>query len=308
MICDNCGTANAAGTKFCKACGHQLPREIHTYGDNFVEKKPAEPEAQENSYRDNIFNAYRPDEVNQSNFHSAKTQRTPPENQSYGQNNQYRQEYYGNQGYNPNYRQNNNPNQYHSQNAYNGYQNRVISPRPQRSVGAIVFFMINGAFALLTMLMTILPSMDFGYGSKRYVSAFAYAFRLLNHEGVYSFYNNTDVQVTGLIVFIMFAVPMIFQLLWAIFSFTRVRAAGGMGLVGSILFTMVSCYWVMYLLDAVKIGRFYFYSGLTSTTFDAEKVRILSKIITVVPFLMVFMGIAGIVLSSIEIAKGNRVR
>ena len=112
-----------------------------------------------------------------------------------------------------------------------------------------------------------------------------------------SFYYKDNSIVMCVIILVMFAVPMIFLLFWAIFSFMRLNAAGGMGLVGSIIYTNVAAYWVIYLLDYVKIGSYYFIDG----NGGAE------NYITLVPYLMLLFGLTGIIFSSVQLSQRNRI-
>ena len=251
---------------------------------------------------------------------------------------------YGNNGYNYN---NNNAwnaggNGYNGgyNNGYNynynyGYGNTPLR-KNNRSVGAIVIDMISGVLALMCLLMTVLPSMDAmqaidkvkvegsysAYGdmiksqAKEMIkkqgqdttkNVFQYVNEYLDYKGE----NKSDYQVTGVIILMMFLLPMIFLLLWAIFSFCRIRAAGSMGIVGAITYIAAGVYWLLFLMNELPIGKFY----VTGTT---EKVKTtaaysglsmdLKDAITVVPYLMIALGVAGIVMSILQVAKRNRVR
>ena len=196
--------------------------------------------------------------------------------------------------------------------------------------------MISGVLALICMLMTVLPSMDAmqaidkvkvegsysAYGdmiksqAKEMIkkqgqdttkNVFQYVNEYLDYKGE----NKSDYQVTGVIILMMFLLPMIFLLLWAIFSFCRIRAAGSMGIVGAITYIAAGVYWLLFLMNELPIGKFY----VTGTT---EKVKTtaaysglsmdLKDAITVVPYLMIALGVAGIVMSILQVAKRNRVR
>ena len=136
-------------------------------------------------------------------------------------------------------------------------------------------------------------------------------FQFSNQFFEYNSGNKSDYQVTGIIILMMFVTPMLFLLLWAIFSFCRIRAAGSMGIVGAITYIAAGVYWLLFLMNELPIGKFY----VTGTT---EKVKTtaaysglsmdLKDAITVVPYLMIALGVAGIVMSILQVAKRNRVR
>ena len=257
---------------------------------------------------------------------------------------------YGNNGYNYNNNNNAwnaGGNGYNGgyNNGYNynyNYNNYGETPLRQntRSVGAIVIYIISGVLALACMLMTVLPSMDVlqavdkvkvegtykayentlkeqtkEYIKKQYKDnkedITKNVFQFSNQFFEYNSGNKSDYQVTGIIILMMFVTPMLFLLLWAIFSFCRIRAAGSMGIVGAITYIAASIYWLLFLMNELPIGKLYVtgtaekiktsasYSGFTMDLKDA---------ITVVPYLMIALGVVGIVMSILQIAKRNRVR
>ena len=84
-----------------------------------------------------------------------------------------------------------------------------------------------------------------------------------------------------------------------------------MGIVGAITYIAASVYWLLFLMNELPIGKLYVtgttekinasasYSGFTMNIKDA---------ITVVPYLMIGLGVLGIVFSALQLAKRNRVR
>ena len=267
MLCDNCHSSNKAGAKFCAVCGEPLPEEplVHRQGG------AEEPVRVENAY--NYNDGYTRERVDTHRVPRQKPSAPPRP-----------------------------VNQYPPYEAENGYEPFNAQPRPKRSVGAIVFYIISGLLALGCMSLPFLPNIDTMQGASaaydfpgRYLNVSAYAMKLMDTSS--SFYYNENSMVMGVIILVMFAVPMIFLLFWAIFSFMRLNAAGGMGLVGSIIYTNIAAYWVIYLLDYVKIGSYYFIDG----NGGAE------KYITLVPYLMLLFGLTGIIFSSVQLSQRNRI-
>lgn len=297
MLCDNCRSSNAPGAKFCAVCGEPLPEKalVHEQG----QQSAREYVNSGLSYNDG-FSSQKNDDSNVN--YSNQNNEYYPDN-SYGQNGGYGQYDYR---YNNNqYANNQYANNQYGYNQYNVNQYGYgLQQKQTRSVGAIVFYMLSGTLALITMAMLLLPNIDRAGGvsagasaSDRYWNVFQYIGDIFNYTGSHK----TDPVIVGIVLINLFALPTFFQLLWAIFSFTRLRSAGAMGLAGSILYSASAVYWLLYLLNLIPIGRFYF-TGVTRYAIDT------SKYITVVPYFMVTLSIAGIVFSSIQISKRNRVR
>ena len=178
----------------------------------------------------------------------------------------------------------------------------VAAPVKPRSVGAIVFYMISGLVALICMGLPFLPCVDLmpslgtGVVEGRYLSTFSYTMMLLSGKDIY--YVSQDAGLTGIYLLLMFAIPMFFFLLWAVFSFLRMNAAGGMGLTGSIILVQVGVYWLLYLMKVVNIGNMRFTGGYGGS----------EKYLTIVPYAIVAAGVLGIVFSSIQLTMRGRVR
>lgn len=181
-----------------------------------------------------------------------------------------------------------------------GYRQRALPREPQgarRSAGAIVFYILSGLLALGCLVLPLLPHIRWlGMNGGRTYGALEYAMKLMDTNSL--LYADASTQLTGVIIFAMFILPMIFQLLWAILSFMRIGAAGGVGLAGSVLYTAIGLYWVGYLYDVVKIGDNYFLGGSGST----------GDWLTAAPYLAPLLGIIGIVFSSIQLSQRRRVR
>ena len=219
MFCENCGSDNVPGAKFCASCGAPL-KSVQSEPNGYPQE----------SYQQDI---YRQDTYQQDIY---------PQSQGY---------------YQP--------------------QSVVRAPQATRSAGAIVLYMIAGAIALLSILMVFLPQVKvWGVGANTFQI-------ITNTSFVYSLFNSRDAEIIGVVLIAFFVIPMILQLVWAILSFARVRAAGVLGLIASIISINVTFYWAVVL-------------------------KLASRNMTSVPYFMVALSIAGLVLSIIQLTKKNRVR
>ena len=157
--------------------------------------------------------------------------------------------------------------------------------------GTKVFYIIVGAIACLSFFLPFLPS--FSISGKNYN-----VFGMIGFGCQDSFFNdlanNPDlmqktfggnkggaVAFIMLIIAYMILVPMALQIPWAILSFLRKRPAGKLGMIASIFYFFISDIWLISL-----GGNSY-----------------IQSVMTAVPFFMLVMGIAGIVLSGIQLAK-----
>lgn len=176
--------------------------------------------------------------------------------------------------------------QYSQQSSYNNYNNySSYQPKPAvkpqgKSVGAIVLYMIAGAMALLSILLVFLPHIT--------VLGSGYApFQLISDRYVWG--SSSDARTGAIVVVILLVIPMLLQLVWAILSFLRTRAAGVLGLIASIFAINHTIVWI------VLLGEM------------REKSYSLASM-TAVPVLMLVLAIAGMVLAIIQMTKKNRVR
>lgn len=246
MFCEKCGAQNADGARFCASCGAMLAEQFNQGGEN-----------QDTTVLDSSM----------AGSYEQPYEYSQPENYQYPRQESYQ------------YSQPDNY-QYAQPNPVYAQPQRVVRAPQQRSVGAIVLYMIAGAIALFSILLPFLPQVSFfgetanvpvilfsGYGSLVYISG-----------------SRAEYSMVAVMLIMAFAVPMILQLVWAILSFARVRAAGVLGLIGSIIFINVSVVWAIILAAATRRG------------------------VTAVPYMMIVLGIAGMVLSIIQLAKKNRVR
>lgn len=212
MFCENCGSQNVDGAKFCASCGAPL----------------------------------------------AASQPVQPVEQPRYQEPQPRFDY-----------------------NYSYQQPQPVQPAPQgKSAGAIVVYMISGAVALLSILMVFLPHVTAMYQSFN-------PFQLIGAEALWS--HSREAAVGGVIIVALLVLPMILQLVWAILSFARVKAAGVLGLIASIFAVNHSLVWLI-ILAAIR-----------------ESTGRLASV-TAVPVVMIILAIAGLVLSIIQMTKKNRVR
>ena len=337
MLCNNCHSSNAPGAKFCAVCGASLQ-------DDYKQDYQQDPQQDlQHGYREDSEKAYSYDDGFSSNRGQMPEERHDyeyyPDDNNYGNNSGYGNNAYGNNaygnnngwngGYNNNgyndynnngyggYNSGYNNNPVYGYNNYGGYGQPSTLRQNQRSVGAIIIYMISGVIGLLGMLMTVLPSFDSvkllgkyssyaSSSSDRYNNVFDIVKKYFDGNGL----TKSDSQVTAIIILVMFITPMVFQLIWAILSFCRSRGAGAIGMVGSIIYLSVASYWMLFLRNELAIGK-YFISGHTSKSLS-DSIKVLgvkySDAVTIVPYLMVVFGVAGIVFSAIQIAKRDRVR
>lgn len=334
MLCNNCHSSNAAGAKFCAVCGAALQDDyqqeyqndgdsMYGYDDGFSVNRAEQHEERhdyeyyhdDNGYGGNFNNGYDGGYNNGYDGGYNNGYNGGYNNNGYGANNGYGG--YNNSGYGAN-------NGYGVNSGYNysnfGGYNPQTPLRPSRpSGGAIAIYMISGVFALLGMLMTVLPNFDSLKLLGKYSSYYSSVSSSDRYENVFSLVkkffegkslDKSDAEITAVIILMMFVTPMIFQLLWAILSFCRNRGAGAIGMVGSIIYLSVSSFWVLFLRNELPVGKYYI-TGSTTKTYSGS-VKLLgvniSDAVTVVPYLMVALGVAGIVFSAIQIAKRDRVR
>lgn len=181
---------------------------------------------------------------------------------------------------------------------------RRFAPSPQpgamparRSAGAIVCYMLSGVLALVCLVLPLLPQFRlWGVAGGKTFSVLEYAAGLTGGEA--PFEGGAPNAPAGVLILILFVLLMLFQLLWAVFSFARLGAAGAVGLSGSILFAGAGLYWLLYLMDLVTVCGGYFCSGE----------GISAGWLTAPPYLMIALGVAGIVFSSVQLSLRGRVR
>ena len=290
MLCNNCHSSNAAGAKFCAVCGASLQDD---YKQEYQQESGQD-------YREDTEKAYSYDDGFSSNRGQMPEERHDyeyyPDDNNYGNNSGYGNNAYGSNGYGSNgYNNGYNNNPVYGYDNYGGHGQPSTLRQNQRSVGAIIIYMISGVLGLLGMLMTILPSFD--------------SVKLL---GKYSSYasSSSDRYNNAIIILVMFITPMVFQLIWVILSFCRSRGAGAIGMVGSIIYLSVASYWMLFLRNELAIGKYYISGNTSKSLSDSIKMFGIkySDAVTIVPYLMVVFGVAGIVFSAIQIAKRDRVR
>lgn len=174
---------------------------------------------------------------------------------------------------------------------------QAVETPVRRSPGAVVCYLISGILALVCAALPLLPQfwMWGVVGGKTYnVPEVAV---ILTGGG--SVFEGGATNVTaGVLILVLFVLLLLFYLLWAVFSFVRIGAAGAVGLTGSILFAGAGLYWLLYLMDLVKLGSSYFCSG--------EGVS--ADWLTPPPYLMIALGVAGIFFSSVQLSLRGRVR
>lgn len=284
MRCIQCGSENAPGAKFCAVCGSSLGEDITSQQGNSQYQENYDGETVL-LYEDGYSGGYvdnSPGAPPQQPVSNTPYQR-PVNNMPYQQ-----------QMNSAPYQQQMNGAPYRQPAPWQNAPQMSAQQASGRSAGAVVLYIIAGILALAAMGMTALPSLHFSLGNSGFsfgssgFNVFQYGIWMINGGSMLSSYRVSVSQETiaaGIVVIAMFVIPMIFQLIWAILSFARRRPAGAMGLVGSILYTLAASYWTISLMNPLT-----------------------SMFMTYVPYIMVALGIAGIVVSSIQIAKRNRVR
>lgn len=255
MFCEKCGHNNLDTAKFCAGCGARL----------------ATPQPDQSPFAEapSDTNAYAQPEYTQPTY-------TQPEN---AQPQYTRQPYTQPENVQPPYAQ---PSygQQPSYNQYNGYQPSPALKPQGKSVGALVIYMICGAMALLSILFVFLPHLT--------VMGRTYApFQLVSDSYVWG--SSSDARVGAVFVIILLVIPMLLQLVWAILSFLRTRAAGVLGLIASIFAINHTIIWLALL------------AGIRERSYSLASM-------TAVPVLMLIFAIAGMVLAIIQMTKKNRVR
>ena len=141
----------------------------------------------------------------------------------------------------------------------------------------VVLYMISGAIALLSILFVFLPHIT--------VLGSGYApFQLVSDKHIWG--SSSDARSGAIVVIILLVIPMLLQLVWAILSFLRTRAAGVLGLIASIFAINHTIVWIA-LLGEMR-----------------EKSYSLASM-TAVPVLMLVLAIAGMVLAIIQLTKKN---
>lgn len=157
---------------------------------------------------------------------------------------------------------------------------QVQPAQPGRSVGAIILYMIAGAIAVLSIIMVFLPHILVLFRGFN-------VFQLVTTEQVFG--TSREAAAGGFMIIAMLVLPMILQLVWAILSFARVKAAGVLGLIASIFAINHTIIWMVII------------SAITESTRGSANM-------TAVPPIMLFLAVAGLVLSIIQMTKKNRVR
>ena len=317
MICEKCGSSNVPSAKFCSVCGAKLQaqaqadthrNESKSYDDGYSSNSYQSSQSQSNSY------GYGQQSYGQ---------------QGYGQQG-YGQQSYGQQGYGQGYDQGYNQ-------SYGGRRIGQKSPLP------LVFHIIAGVLALVCILLIFIPSiyadnnntksqkqaeavfatsLYFGEDKQKEINkndnitqnVVVYAIDNFNNnlngkKSDSSVSKNTklvtsgvDYIIRGLVALAMFVIPAILLLAGAIMAFLRKASAGGLLMTGGIIFTIASIYWTLFLYDVAPLGRVFFNCCLSNS--GDYKVDT-SSLVTVVPFFMIGVGVATVVMAVLARSKRN---
>ena len=322
MICEKCGSSNVPSAKFCSVCGAKLQaqaqadthrNESKSYDDGYSSNSYQSGQSQSNSY------GYGQQSYGQQGYGQ----------QGYGQQG-YGQQSYGQQGYGQGYDQGYNQ-------SYGGRRIGQKSPLP------LVFHIIAGVLALVCILLIFIPSiyadnnntksqkqaeavfatsLYFGEDKQKEINkndnitqnVVVYAIDNFNNnlngkKSDSSVSKNTklvtsgvDYIIRGLVALAMFVIPAILLLAGAIMAFLRKASAGGLLMTGGIIFTIASIYWTLFLYDVAPLGRVFFNCCLSNS--GDYKVDT-SSLVTVVPFFMIGVGVATVVMAVLARSKRN---
>ena len=323
MICEKCGSSNVPSAKFCSVCGAKLQaqaqadthrNESKSYDDGYSSNSYQSGQSQSNSY------GYGQQSYGQQSYGQ----------QGYGQQG-YGQQSYGQQGYGQGYDQGYNQ-------SYGGRRIGQKSPLP------LVFHIIAGVLALVCILLIFIPSiyadnnntksqkqveavlatsLYFGEDKQKEIifknenitqNVVVYAIDNFNNnlngkKSDSSVSKNTklvtsgvDYIIRGLVALAMFVIPAILLLAGAIMAFLRKASAGGLLMTGGIIFTIASIYWTLFLYDVAPLGRVFFNCCLSNS--GDYKVDT-SSLVTVVPFFMIGVGVATVVMAVLARSKRN---
>lgn len=162
------------------------------------------------------------------------------------------------------------------------YRYAAQAPERTRSVASMVIYFISGGVAVWTALLIFIPHIVVGH-------RFFNIFQIIESSTLVSYITggNSDGDFIVSIFIVPFFIALALQVVWAILSFVRVKAAGVLGLIASIIYINHSVVW-MIMLTTSSIKEPY--------------------VVTPVPYLMVTLGIAGMVLSVLQLAKRKTVR
>ena len=327
MICEKCGSSNVPSAKFCSVCGAKLQaqaqadthrNESKSYDDGYSSNSYQSGQSQSNSY------GYGQQSYGQQSYGQQSYGQ-----QGYGQQG-YGQQSYGQQGYGQGYDQGYNQ-------SYGGRRIGQKSPLP------LVFHIIAGVLALVCILLIFIPSiyadnnntksqkqveaviatsLYFGEDKQKEINKNENMTQNVVVYAIDNFNNNlngkkfdssvskntklvtsgVDYIIRGLVALAMFVIPAILLLAGAIMAFLRKASAGGLLMTGGIIFTIASIYWTLFLYDVAPLGRVFFNCCLSNS--GDYKVDT-SSLVTVVPFFMIGVGVATVVMAVLARSKRN---
>ena len=168
-------------------------------------------------------------------------------------------------------------------NGYYPVYNTAVNGKKSFSPGVILGIMlINGMIAVFSLLLPFLPIIGDYYNSYNIIQFIVYAGKSPDSGGA-------ALAIVGALFLIL---PAAFEIVYAILSFMRRKAAGGFGLAANILMLFGALIWAAMLFGAAYAVGMHFNGGY----------------ITSVPVIMVCLPVAGIVFSSIAIAKRHQLK
>ena len=148
--------------------------------------------------------------------------------------------------------------------------------------------MISGVLAVLGLILPFLPHIaSTNFQQVENYSMFGFCLESIQSGELFGGYVEL---FAGNLLMCLTVISMILQFIWAILSFVRVKAAGIFGVIGSCFFLFQSLFWLLILFEGAVMSSHYYVN------------------ITIVPMLMVFIAIAGIVFASLQLAKKDYVK
>lgn len=156
--------------------------------------------------------------------------------------------------------------------------------KPQKNTPALVVSILCAASAAISVLLYFLPICTGKWVAHN-------AFRLLSPEFVMKwtmiFHSESSHVFFYKVLPKLMYLSILLLLLWAIFSLIRLKFSGIIGIIATVINTIIGSLWCFY---AVYYGILHPESALS---------------VTIVPYLMVLFGIGGIVLSILQLTKRN---
>ena len=272
MLCNKCGMQNPEGSAFCVSCGAPLDAtEQSQQNTDFAQQyqEPVQQPVQQKDYS--------------QEFQPPVQQYQLPEDEGYLD---FTSEFQ------PPVQQYQLPVQpYQQQDNYAPVRGpRLDDPDSVRS--AKIWNIIAGVIACLCFILPFLPSFTILGRSFNVFNIGNIASDIGNYSG------EKSISAIGAVFIALFVIPMVLQIPWAILSFMRKSPAGIFGLISSIIFFIVSWFWlivciavyVYYSNASSFLGSSFFGSGYSSYSYSTSA-------FPVIPILMAIISQAAVEIS-----------